>query len=252
MEAKAYTITGMSCQSCVGKVEATLKNLPEVRDVKVQLAYPQATIDSPGPMDLVEINRKLAEKGHYTITEERVTKELSPLPSIGKKKMEAAALPEKTIGTYKPLLLIVGFIVGVSTLVQYPFVDFSGILWMRHFMAGFFLVFSFFKLLNLTGFASSYAMYDLLAARWRGWGFIYPFVELGLGVAYLLNVAPTLTNTITLVVLAFSSLGVIKSNLDKRKIKCACLGDVFNLPMSTVTIVEDLTMVLMAAIMLIP
>ena len=40
------------------------------------------------------------------------------------------------------------------------------------------------------------------------------------------------------------------SVLDKKKIKCACLGDIFNLPMSTVTIVEDLTMVAMAGIML--
>ena len=120
---------------------------------------------------------------------------------------------------------------------------------MRHFMAGFFLVFSFFKFLNLSGFANSYAVYDLLAAKWKGWGYIYPFVELGLGILYLINVAPFETNFITIVVLGLSSIGVIKSNLDKRQIKCACLGDVFNLPMSTVTIVEDLTMVGMAVVM---
>ena len=76
-------------------------------------------------------------------------------------------------------------------------------------------------------------------------------VELALGVLYLLNIAPVLTSITTFVVLGVSSIGVIKSNLDKRKIKCACLGDVFNLPMSTVTIVEDLAMVAMAALMLI-
>ena len=89
---------------------------------------------------------------------------------------------------------------------------------MRHFMAGFFLVFSFFKFLNLSGFANSYAVYDLLAAKWKGWGYIYPFVELGLGILYLINVAPFETNLITIVVLGFSRLGVIKSNLDKRQI----------------------------------
>jgi hypothetical protein len=112
------------------------------------------------------------------------------------------------------------------------------------------LVFSFFKLLNLRGFADSYAMYDLVAARWRAWGLIYPFVELALGILYLTNSFPVYTNWITIVVLGVSSLGVIKSNLDKRNIKCACLGDVFNLPMSTITIVEDVAMVAMAVLML--
>ncbi|MEM9849004.1 MAG: heavy-metal-associated domain-containing protein, partial [Bacteroidota bacterium] len=67
---------------------------------------------------------------------------------------------------------------------------------------------------------------------------------------YLINIAPTFTNWATILVLGVSSIGVIKSNLDRRAIKCACLGDVFNLPMSTVTIVEDLTMVAMAVAML--
>ena len=123
--------------------------------------------------------------------------------------------------------------------------------WMRHFMAGFFVVFAFFKLLNTRGFADSYAMYDIVAAKWRFWGYIYPYIELLLGVSYLLNFNPILTNLFTIIVLGVSSVGVIKSNLDKRKIRCACLGDVFNLPMSKVTIIEDLSMVAMAIGMLI-
>ena len=122
---------------------------------------------------------------------------------------------------------------------------------MRHFMAGFFIVFTFFKLLNIQGFADSYGMYDIVAAKWPRWGYVYPFVELGLGVLYLINVFPFWTNVVTIVVLGVSSIGVIQSNLNKRKIKCACLGDVFNLPMSTVTIVEDVSMVAMAGLMLV-
>jgi hypothetical protein len=135
-------------------------------------------------------------------------------------------------------------------MAQYPFTDFSGMLWMRHFIAGFFIVFDFFKLLNIECFANSYQMYDIIAARWKGWGYTYPFVELALGILYLINFAPFYTNLATAIILGISSIGVIESNLNKRKIKCACLGDVFNLPMSTVTIVEDLTMVGMAIWML--
>ena len=54
----------------------------------------------------------------------------------------------------------------------------------------------------------------------------------------------------TIFLMSFSSIGVIQSVLDKRKIRCACLGAVFNLPMSTITIIENLTMVVMACVML--
>ncbi|MFN2440725.1 MAG: MauE/DoxX family redox-associated membrane protein, partial [Chitinophagaceae bacterium] len=109
---------------------------------------------------------------------------------------------------------------------------------MQNFMAGFFLVFSFFKLLNLKGFAESYSTYDIIAKKWLGWGYVYAFIELGLGIAYLLNFNPLLTNAITFVVMSTSIVGVLRAVLNKRKIQCACLGAVFNLPMSTVTIIE--------------
>ena len=106
-------------------------------------------------------------------------------------------------------------------------------------------------MLNIRAFASSYAMYDLLAMRWQAYGLIYPFIELGLGISYLISYQPYTTNLVTLIVMAFSSLGVIQSVINKQKIRCACLGTVFNLPMSTVTIIEDLLMAGMAAWMLI-
>jgi len=118
-------------------------------------------------------------------------------------------------------------------------------------MAGFFLVFSFFKLLDLPSFAASYSSYDVLAKRWFGWGYIYPFVELGLGILYLLNYQMFITNIITVLVMGISSIGVFQSLLAKRKIRCACLGAVFNLPMSTITLIEDLLMVLMAGGMIV-
>jgi hypothetical protein len=161
--------------------------------------------------------------------------------------------------TYRPLLLILIYVLAASVLVQLGMHAGHGMgvvssislhETMRYFMAGFFLCFSFFKLLNLRAFANAYAGYDLLAARWQGWGLIYPFVELALGFAYLANFAPKLTNWITLLVMGFSAIGVIRAVMSKTKIQCACLGTVFQLPMSTVTIVEDVGMVLMAAAML--
>lgn len=235
---KKYLIEGMTCGSCVSKVKQSLEGLSEVEKADIQLEAPQGKLKLSSPVNIKTLQEAI---GHYNIQE--VIEE----PLI---KEVATESPEKTLTTYKPLLLIIGFITGGTLLVQYPFDDFSGMLWMRHFMAGFFLVFAFFKLLNIEGFANSYKMYDIVAAKWNGWGYVYPYVELGLGILYLINIAPIFTNWATLIVLGISSIGVIQSVLDKRKIKCACLGDVFNLPMSTVTIVEDLTMVAMAGIML--
>ena len=117
-------------------------------------------------------------------------------------------------------------------------------------MAGFFLVFSFFKMLNLKGFKNSYVMYDLIAKRFPVWAYIYAFIELILGLAFLVNLFPILSNIIALTVMSISIIGVLQTVLDKKHIQCACLGDVFKLPMSTVTIFEDGLMILMSLSML--
>ncbi len=236
----------MSCGSCLSKVKHSIEQLGEVESVEVQLGYPQARIQSVSRLNLAEVNATLKGAGNYTISEKEKQNTLPPLPEI----KAVSPLPQKSWHTYRPLILIVTFIAGVSLLVQYPFGEFSWMLWMRYFMAGFFLVFAFFKLLNLKGFSASYRMYDIIAAKWAPWGLIYPFVELVLGVLYLIELYPLETNIATAILLGVSSIGVIQSNLNKKAIKCACLGDVFNLPMSTVTIVEDLTMVAMALVMI--
>jgi len=238
MSIQKYKIDGMTCGACVGKVRSAITKIDGIESANIQLAFPQASLKLNQSISLIQLQTAI---GQYKI---------SPIETNEAKFMRKEEIFNISLRTYKPLLLIIGFIVGVTLLVQYPFSDFSWILWMRHFMAGFFLVFAFFKLLNIKGFASSYQSYDLLARSWKSWGYIYPFVELSLGILYLINIAPILTNWLTLIILGVSSIGVIQSVMDKRKIKCACLGDVFNLPMSAVTIIEDLSMVTMAGIML--
>jgi hypothetical protein len=135
-------------------------------------------------------------------------------------------------------------------LVQLNNHHFDTMQWMQHFMAGFFLVFSFFKLLNLKGFAESYVMYDVIAKQIPVWGYLYSLIELGLGIAYLINFNPLITNSITFIVMTISIIGVLQSVLNKKKIQYACLGAIFNLPMSTVTIIEDALMIAMSGIMI--
>ncbi len=238
----SYQIEGMTCEGCYYKVKGTLEAIEGVSEAKVDLEGNSAEIVMESNLATTSMEAALQAAGQkYHIRDV----ENSEVLDQGNETTERFFLE-----TYKPLFLIVFFIAGTTCLSQYPFAGFDSILWMRHFMAGFFIVFAFFKLLNLSGFASSYAMYDVIAAKWSGWGYLYPFVELLLGLAYLIDFNPLFTNWATIIVLGVSSIGVIESNINKRKIKCACLGDVFNLPMSTVTIIEDLSMVAMASAML--
>lgn len=235
-----YNITGMTCGNCVAKVKSTLLMLGDVTEAEVQLSAPQATITMQKHIPTATLQTALSGAGAYTITE----------ADGGMHHSVPAEENRSWFETYKPVLLIGAYITGATLLIQVGRESFSWHSWMQHFMAAFFLVFSFFKLLHLKGFAESYSSYDIIAKRWLGWAYAYPFVELGLGIAYLINFRPMVTNVITVTVMTVSIIGVLQTVLNRRKIQCACLGAVFNLPMSTITIIEDAAMIAMSGIML--
>jgi copper chaperone CopZ len=257
MTTRTYAISGMTCSSCVRRVQAALASFGKL--VEVTLQPPQVVIHD-STAGFPQLAAALAGS-HYSLKElssgATVTPIFNQLPKQAVQVNPPTAADVQTslswFATYRPLLLILGYLIVASLLLQLPTSDWDGVHWhetMRYFMAGFFLVFSFFKLLDVPAFADAYAGYDLLAKRWHDWGLIYPFVELALGLAYLANWNPLLTNWVTLIVMGFSAIGVIQAVLNKRSIRCACLGAVFKLPMSTVTIVEDVGMVVMAGMAL--
>ena len=87
--------------------------------------------------------------------------------------------------------------------------------------------------------------------RWRAYAVAYRFLELLLGAADLSGFQPTLTNPATLVVTSVGTEGVERTVLVRRTIRCVCLGAVFNLPMSCVTLAGEAMMAAMAAVMLV-
>ena len=241
---QTYNITGMTCGGCQAKVKGLLSKVEGVKSVGIELATGEATLDIDKHIRVSDLKAALSDYPKYQLSE--VSQPLSRTAPINAEEEKASWLI-----TYKPILLIFAYIIGVTLLVEWMQGEFNWMRWMNHFMAGFFLVFSFFKLLNLRGFADSYSMYDIVAKEWKGWGYVYAFLEMALGIAFLTGFNPVLTNSITLVVMSVSIIGVAQSVFKKQKIKCACLGDVFNLPMSTVTIIEDGLMMGMSALMLI-
>jgi copper chaperone CopZ len=235
-----YNISGMTCNGCVAKVKNQLLLLGDISSAEVQLAAPQATISMQKHIPLNVLQDALTKAGNYIITE------------AGTDAHHETAKEESVswFHTYRPILLIGLYLTGTTLLLEITKGGFDLPSWMANFMGGFFLVFSFFKLLDIKGFAGNYASYDIIARKWAGWGYVYAFIELGLGLAYLLKFDPMLTNIITFVVMSVSIVGVLQSVLNKRKIQCACLGVVFKLPMSTVTIIEDALMIAMSGLMI--
>ncbi|MCA9308873.1 hypothetical protein KC973_00695, partial [Candidatus Saccharibacteria bacterium] len=91
---------------------------------------------------------------------------------------------------------------------------------------------------------------DVIAKRFKPYAYLYPFIELGLGVLYLLNLAAAYRDAVTLVIMGVGVVGVTQEIKKRSGIHCACLGNVIKLPLSTVSLVEDAGMGLMALIML--
>lgn len=123
--------------------------------------------------------------------------------------------------------------------------------WMHYFMGILFCQFSLLKLFNISGFADGFQRYDLIAMRTRTYALVYPFIELLLGLAYLSFFYPVITYSITILVMVVGSLGVVKALKEGLDLYCSCMGTVLQVPLSTVTLTEDIGMGLMALYMLI-
>ncbi len=151
---------------------------------------------------------------------------------------------------YVPLMVIVALMLLSACAKQLAYGGWNWMSWMHDFMGLFLVVFSMFKFFDTEGFADGFQMYDLLAKPFRPYAYIYPFIELCLGLGYLSHWQPKLIYLATIIVLTFGSIGVVRALFKGLDIECACMGTVLHVPLSTVALLEDLGMALMAAIML--
>lgn len=119
--------------------------------------------------------------------------------------------------------------------------------WMHYFMGFFLCQFAMLKIFNIRNFADGFQMYDLVAMRSRLYALFYPLIELSLGLSYLAFFIPYLTYVLTIAILGVGAVGVIKALKKGLDVRCACMGTVLDVPLSTVTLTEDLGMVFMAA-----
>jgi len=234
----SYKIEGMHCVACIEKIKAAIS--PYFKVIEVTLNPPLLQIEADKEPQISNLNNRILVAGKYNL--QPITTSVAPTADVDNKS---------GVLIYYPIFLIASYIIGISFINNFHWQEINWQGWMNQFMAGFFLVFSAFKLLDIHGFADGYATYDLLSRRWYAYGYIYPFLELSLGILYLTQWQPIPTQIATVILMGFSSLGVINSLLKKQKFQCACLGTILKVPLSSITLVEDLTMVILAAFALI-
>jgi len=231
-----YNIEGMTCNGCRTDVEDKLSKIGAIKNVRVSLENGDAVIEMSKPISILELQNSLPSK--YMISEKQ---------DHGLKKN---TIEEKSdFQQLFPLFLIFIYIIAGSVMLNYRWKDFSG--FMLDFMGLFFIVFSFFKFLDLKGFPDSFRMYDPIAKRIPVYGWIYPFIELGLGLLFLTRTQLNMALILTIIILGITTIGVTKTLLDKKSIQCACLGTALKLPMTKATFIENTVMLVMAIAMLI-
>ena len=226
-------ISGMTCEGCKSSVENKLSSLDGIDNVQVDLARGQAVIYSKNPISFSLIKDTLPPK--YSL----INEEGKNLNTHGDETVK-----ESKIKQLKPLFIILGYIFIASILLNYKNWNSSNA--MLDFMGLFYIIFSFFKILDVKGFSMSFRMYDPLAKQAPIYGYIYPFIEVILGLMFLIRYEVNIALILTLIVLGITTIGVTQTLLNKRSIKCACLGTTLNLPMTEATFIENALMIIMA------
>ena len=223
-----FFIHGISCASCVEKITKQLTNELNVFNLNFSSNNTQIEFESNTEVDILRLNLLLAKIGDYALSME-----------------ENKSLDDSS---YKPIYLILVYLLAINIIICYKgmWMDF-----MANFMASFFLVFSFFKMLDLKGFANGYASYDIVAKKFHSYGYVYPFLELGFGFAYMIFPENIYLNIAVFFVMLISTIGIIKAKLTKQKFYCVCVGTLLKVPLGSLAIIEGVSMVLMSLLMII-
>jgi copper chaperone CopZ len=231
-----YQITGMTCTGCSSGIEEKLNGIAGVIRATVNLEKGEAELEMKNQISTAAFQNAIGTK--YTIRE-KVEEDMM---------MATAIEPKSEWRQLFPLFLIFGYISVAAILLNRSPFDSHG--FMLDFMGLFYIVFGFFKLLDLKGFPDSFRMYDPLAKKIPIYALVYPFLETALGLMFLLRFEIPIALMATILILGITTIGVTKVLLDKKSIQCACLGTALKLPMTKATFIENSLMIAMAIVMI--
>ena len=230
-----FQIQGMTCLGCADTIQTRLRKESDVISAEVSFENEELLLDSKVPVDNEYIDSIISNLGNYNVKSQNANLLSKLLEHLNSKK---------------PILLALTIVIVSSLSIQTPFQNFDLDNWFITYMGLFFMLFSFLKLLNIKGFSLTFSRYDLLGKNIPGFSISYPFLEFCLGVAFLTNSLLITANLTTLIFMISQSIGVGNVLRKKEIIQCACLGSSINLPVSYLTLIENLVMVSMSSYML--
>jgi hypothetical protein len=152
---------------------------------------------------------------------------------------------------YTLLLVAFGAVLVFATVATFIEGYLQWHVFMQYLMAGYFLIFGLMQTTTIKKSAKMFQQYDPIAKKLPIYGYLYPLIQISLGVAYLLWVSPIIVNLIAATVLFFNMIGVIGVLEQKKQVRCGCLGGAMKVSVSWVTLVESAVMFVMALGMLV-
>ena len=233
MNKKKFSVSGMTCDGCVQSIKTKLELEDDIDSVEVSLNDEYLLLSSKKNYKESELNDLLKSIGSYKVSEDY-------------QKPNIIKIIAKYLSTYKPILITLIFVFLLSFL-SYEVFDGTADSFMRFAMGYFFLIFSFLKFQDISQFASSFSNYDPITKTFYRFGLVYPFIELSLGIFFILGVFLLFSNILTLFILLPQTYGIfMKLRRKEEMINCACLGTSFSVPLSNLTILENISMCIMA------
>ncbi len=156
--------------------------------------------------------------------------------------------PDPNATTYTPVVVVfaVAALMGLATswAAEHALLTVRAVEW---FIAFSMCILAVLKLRDLRGFATMFLNYDLLAQRWVPYARIYPFAEAFAGILMVSGALTILSAPVALFIGTVGAWSVFEAvYIDKRELKCACVGGASNVPLGFVSLTENLMMIVMA------
>lgn len=162
------------------------------------------------------------------------------------------AVSDPNATSYRPVAVL--FILTALSAVAATYADTGAFLTVRTvqwFIAFSMVVLAMLKLQNVEAFSAMFLNYDLLARRWVPYSYIYPYAEAVAGVLMIAGALTWVSAPLALFIGTIGAVSVFKAvYIDKRELKCACVGGSSNVPLGFVSLTENLMMIGMAVWML--
>ncbi len=231
---EVFKVSGMTCDSCANSIKEALELNKFISSVNINLEDENININSDKNFKVNELNSLIENLGNYKIYEENIFSKII-----------------EYFSSKKTLLLALSLVLISSLSLHIGEDNFELNEWMVSYMGIFFLLFSFLKLVDVKGFSGSFKKYDLISKIIPSFAITYPFIELFLAITFLSGYFLITSYIMTLLFMTSQFFGVFISLQKKEVIKCACMGSSINIDISTLTLIENLVMILMSSYMII-